>query len=268
MEKYYNTNKKRWDELAKLHFSSEHYRVKEFIAGETSLKPYELEELGKDVKGKTLLHLQCHFGLDTLSWAREGAVVTGVDFSGKAIELAKSLAEEIKIDAKFVQSNIYDLPNVLDGKFDIVYTSIGVLCWLHDIKKWGEIISHYLKPGGIFYIAEIHPFSMVFDEQHEKELVVKYDYFYTEEPMEFEDEGSYADKEAKIEAKKDYEWQHSLSDIVNALLQAGLKLEYLNEYPITVWEAYPFAKEDQDGYYRLKNQKAEIPLIFTIRATK
>ncbi|MHA1555586.1 MAG: class I SAM-dependent methyltransferase [Candidatus Heimdallarchaeota archaeon] len=268
MEEYYSANKKVWDEFAKIHFKSEHYRVKEFLAGETSLKPYELEDIGKEVKGRTLLHLQCHFGLDTLSWAREGAKVTGVDFSSDGVKLATHLAEEINIDAKFIQSNIYDLPDVLDEQFDFVYTSIGVLCWLHDIDRWGEIIAHFLKPGGVFYIAEIHPFSMVFDEEHKKELTLRYDYFHNPEPMEFKVEGTYAEKDAKVNAEKEYEWAHSLSDIVNALLKAGLKLEYLNEYPITVYEAFPFAKQDEDSYYRLKDQKAEIPLIFTIRATK
>ncbi len=190
MDEYYSANKKVWDEFAKIHFKSEHYRVKEFLAGETSLKPYELEDIGKEVKGKTLLHLQCHFGLDTLSWAREGAKVTGVDFSSDAVKLATHLAEEINIDAKFIQSNIYDLPDVLDEQFDFVYTSIGVLCWLHDIDRWGEIIAHFLKPGGVFYIAELHPFSMVFDKEHKKEESSEDDYFHNPEPMEFKVEGT------------------------------------------------------------------------------
>lgn len=270
-EKYFEANRKCWDDFAKAHFHTENdeYNVKSFLEGNTTLKQYELDEVG-NVEGKSLLHLMCHFGLDTLSWAREGATVTGIDISGEGIRLAKLLAEQANLEGTFIQSNLYDLPNGLSEKYDIVYTSIGVLCWLNDIDKWGKIIAHFLKPGGFFYIAEIHPFALVFDNETEglDELHIMYNYFHDAIPMRFEENGTYAVSNAKIENKVTYEWQHSLSDIINALLNAGLRIEFLNEYPFTVWKHFPFAALDKDGYYRLKNQKAEIPLLFTLKAIK
>ncbi|MBD3191228.1 MAG: methyltransferase domain-containing protein [Candidatus Heimdallarchaeota archaeon] len=269
VEKYFRANRKLWDEFAKLHFQTENeeYNVKAFLQGETTLKPYELEEMG-DVQGKTLLHLQCHFGLDTLSWAREGAIVTGIDFSGEAIKFAKFLTKEVDLKANFIQTNLYDLPDILSEQFDIIYTSIGVLCWLNDLKRWAEIIAHFLKPEGFFYIAESHPFSHVFDNEHKTELQLKYDYFHNPEPMEFIADGSYARDDVKIKPHIEYEWSHSLSEIINSLISAGLKIDFLHEYPFSPMNPYPFAEQGADGYYRLKNQKAEIPLFFTLKATK
>jgi 2-polyprenyl-3-methyl-5-hydroxy-6-metoxy-1,4-benzoquinol methylase len=270
-EKFYKANKKHWDELARIHYEtqSDIYNVKDFLAGQTTLKSYELEEMG-NVKGKSLLHLQCHFGLDTLSWAREGAIVTGIDISSEGIRLAKLLADQAKIQARFIESNFYDLTKVLFEKFDIVYTSIGVLCWLNELKEWGKIISHFLKKGGFFYMVEIHPFSCVFDNDTKdiKELQVYYNYFHDPKPMEFITNGDYASNGFKITKKKEYVWMHSMSDIVNSLIEAGLRIEFLNEYPFTVWKQFPFAERELDGYFRLKNQKAEIPLLFSLKAVK
>jgi len=203
------------------------------------------------------LHLQCHFGLDTLSWAREGAIVTGIDISTEGIRLAKLLAERAKLKAHFIPTNLYDLPKVLSKKFDIVYTSISVLCWLNNLKKWGTIISSFLKPGGFFYIAEIHPFSMVFDNETKdiKDLQVFYNYFHDEKPMEFTADGSYASAEAKITPKKEYEWVYSMSDVINSLIEVGLKIEFLNEYPFTVWDQFPFTEVGSDGFFRLEIKK-------------
>ena len=269
-KKYYNANKELWDEFARLHYEteSEDYSVKSFLDGQTTLKSYELKEMG-DVNGRSLLHLQCHFGLDTLSWAREGAKVTGIDISSEGIRLARLLAKQANLEANFIESNIYDLPKVLTEKFDIVYTSIGVLCWLNDLKEWGKIINHFLKPSGFFYIAEIHPFSMVFNNETKdiKDLQVHFNYFHDTKPLEFIADGSYASNE-KFEPKKEYEWQHSMSDIINSLIEAGLRIDFLNEYPFTVWQAFPFAERGPDGFYRLKNQKAETPLLFTLKAVK
>jgi 2-polyprenyl-3-methyl-5-hydroxy-6-metoxy-1,4-benzoquinol methylase len=270
-KKYFEANKELWDELSRVHYESEgdDYNVRLFLEGDSTLKSYELKELG-DVNGKSLLHLQCHFGLDTLSWAREGAIVTGIDISSEGIRLAKLLAKDAKIEANFIETNLYNLPNVLSEKFDIVYTSIGVLCWLNDLKEWGKIIESYIKPGGFFYIAEIHPFSYVFDNDSDglKDLQVMYNYFHNPIPFEFEADGSYAENATKFETKKEYEWAHSLSDVVNSLINAGLKIEFLNEYPFTVWKQFPFADLEEDGFYRLKGQKAEIPLLFTLKAVK
>ncbi|TRO50928.1 class I SAM-dependent methyltransferase, partial [Candidatus Bathyarchaeota archaeon] len=177
MAEYYETNKRRWNELVDIHAKSKEYDLENFIAGKNSLHRVEREKLG-DVKGKSLLHLQCHFGLDTISWARLGAKVTGVDFSETAIELAREIAKKVGVDAEFVCSNVYDLPKVHKGEYDIVFTSYGVLCWLQDIEEWARVIAHFLKPGGTFLIVESHPFMWVFDDESE-ELRQKFSYWHT-----------------------------------------------------------------------------------------
>ncbi|MFW9788814.1 MAG: class I SAM-dependent methyltransferase [Candidatus Thorarchaeota archaeon] len=266
-EKFFEANRAIWDRFAKINYDSETYRVKEFLKGKTSLNSIELEEVG-DVKGKSLLHLQCHFGLDTLSWAREGAVVTGVDFSGDAIQLARNLAEESGLEANFIQSNIYDLPDVLDEKFDIVFTSYGVHCWLNDLPRWGEIVAHYVKPGGMFYIAEFHPLLWTFDWDAKDDFKIVRGYFHNSSPCEFEVEGSYADGEAKFDTQPDYEWAHTLADAVNAIISAGLRIEFLNEHAKTPFQSFSFLKQMDDGYWYYDNPDVQLPLVFSIRATK
>jgi len=267
--KYFEANKKMWNEFAKEHFKTEsdYYNVREFLEGKTTLRKYELDEVG-DVKGKKLLHLQCHFGLDTLSWVREGAIVTGVDFSDDAIKLANQLTEQANLKADFILTNVYDLPKVLDEKFDVVYTSVGVLCWLNNLKKWAEVIAYFLKPGGIFYVHDGHPLSHVFDIDDKDSFVVTYDYFPKKEPMEFVSEGSYASKGKHMEPTKEYEWNHSLSEIINSLIDAGLRIQFLNEYPFSSMQSYSFTVKDENGYYRIPKDKVQIPIIFTLKAIK
>ena len=211
MDPYRPANQKMWDEFARVHASSNFYGVDEFKRGGSSLNSLVLSEMG-EVSGKSLLHLQCHFGLDTLSWAREGAQVTGMDFSPEGIRIACELSEELGIPARFICCDLYDLPDRLEETFDRVFTSYGVLCWLPDIPRWAQIVGHFLKPGGVFYIAEFHPFSNVFkNEGNETGLEVAYPYF-TDEPIEFPVEGSYADPEAKIEQPVEYEWSRNGRD--------------------------------------------------------
>lgn len=167
MEKYFQANRKLWDSWIQLNAASASYDVAGFKQGKCTLLYIECEEVG-DVKGKNLLHLQCYFGMDTLSWARRGANVMGVDFDERAITLARFLTNELKIPANFTCCNIYDLPQHLAGEFDIVFTSEGVLCWLPDLKRWAEIIAHFLKSNGFFYIHEFHPFEYIFDDSNEK----------------------------------------------------------------------------------------------------
>jgi len=174
-EKYFEANAKRWNEVVDIHAKSKFYDLEGFKLGKNSLLPIEIKELG-DVKGKSLLHLQCHFGLDTISWAHLGAKATGVDFSENGIKKAKELSKELKIPANFIQTNIYDLPKHISEQYDIVFTSYGVLCWLPDLEKWAEIIDLCLKPGGIFYIIESHPLSDMIDESIKDKLVLKYPY--------------------------------------------------------------------------------------------
>jgi 2-polyprenyl-3-methyl-5-hydroxy-6-metoxy-1,4-benzoquinol methylase len=259
-----------WNELTEVHRTSAYYDLEGFKAGRQSLGPIELAEIGDDVAGKTLLHLQCHFGMDTLSLARRGATVTGVDFSDKAIVLARSLSDELALPARFIESSVYDLPALLDEQFDVVFTSWGVLIWLPDVRRWAEVVAHYLKPGGTFYIAEIHPLVFALDDDEGvRDARLRYPYFEAPEPMAFTTDGSYADRDAHIEQSVSYEWRHSLSEIVTALAAAGLRIEYLHEFPYTVpGLAWACLEESDDGLARVRGHHDDFPLSFSIKAVK
>jgi 2-polyprenyl-3-methyl-5-hydroxy-6-metoxy-1,4-benzoquinol methylase len=272
MNEQFSANRAWWNERVPIHADSSFYDVQGFKAGNLTLMPLERQELG-DVSGKSLLHLQCHFGLDTLSWARLSARVTGVDFSEEGVALARSLSQEVGLEADFICSNVYELPNVLSGRYDVVFTSYGVLCWLPDLTGWAQVIAHFLRPGGIFYIAETHPFSHVFyDEADAEDLRVHYPYFPQPEPMRFENDGSYASA-AECSYKVTYEWSHSLSEIVNALISAGLTIEFLHEFPYACYKMFPFMVQDEEGWWRLAPREGvprewdgSIPMTFSLKA--
>jgi SAM-dependent methyltransferase len=268
MNEYLEANRRRWDELTPLHARSAFYDLQGLRAGGLTLMPLELEELG-DVAGKSLLHLQCHFGLDTLSWARLGAEATGVDFSQEAISFARSLSDELGIEADFIRSNLYDLPTVLAGQFDIVFTSYGVLSWLPDLTRWAHVIAHFLRPGGTFYIAEIHPFAAVFyDEDDAESLAVFYPYFHTTDPQRFEEEGSYAIPDTEVVHTATYEWPHSLGDVINSLISVGLQIEFLHEFPYACYKMFPFLEQDEDGWWRSAEKDGSIPMTLSLRASR
>ena len=264
LENYYETNRKRWDELVDIHAKSDEYDLDGFLAGNNSLHGVELEALG-DVEGKSLLHLQCHFGLDTLSWARLGAKVTGVDFSESAIELARQIAARIGVEAEFICSNVYDLPEVHEGEYDIVFTSIGVLCWLQDIRGWGLIVARFLKQGGVFLLVESHPLMWVLDDEFEG-LRIKYSYWHSDEPLSWEQDGTYADEDAKVTNKKSYEWQHTVGDVLNSLIEAGLRIKEVKEYPHLPWKYLECAERGLDGYWRIKGDR--LPQMWSVEAVK
>ncbi len=265
MNRYENGNKILWDELTDVHIKS--YGVDKFKQGKSTLDEIQLREVG-DVKGKTLLHLQCHFGLDTLSWAREGAVVTGVDFVEKAIAYANKLKDETGLNARFICSNIYDLEKHLNEQFDIVYTSQGVLCWLRDLNKWAQIIAKFLKPGGIFYLMESHPVMHIFDDTIKGPLKITQPYFHNDDPIIWDDHHpDYSDQSHLVE-NPSYEWQWSLSDIINSLINAGLRIEFLNEYNKEFCYALPDMVRREDGWWYLPGYEKNLPLMFTIRAKK
>jgi 2-polyprenyl-3-methyl-5-hydroxy-6-metoxy-1,4-benzoquinol methylase len=267
MDKQISANQAHWDELVAINARSQMYALDQFKAGGCALHSLELEELGP-VEGQTLLHLQCHFGLDSLSWARLGARVTGVDFSVQGIRLARQLSQECTIPAEFIESNLYELPEHLQGQFDIVFTSYGALTWLSDLPRWSRIVTHFLKPGGVFYMAEIHPVSMVFDEAAESLPLHAANSYFDTEAIECEVEGSYADRSAEVKQKVCYQWNYPLGQAVSALIEAGLQLEFLHEFPYTVFQQYPFLEQGQDGYYRLPGGKELIPLMFSLRGKK
>jgi SAM-dependent methyltransferase len=265
---YMNDNRALWDELTPVHARSGMYNLENFKRGKTSLAPLDLEELGSEVTGKSLLHLQCHFGKDTLSWARLGAHVTGADFSEPAIALAQSLTQELGLDARFVCANLYDLPNVLTGQFDVVYTGVGAICWLPDIARWAEIVAHFLKPGGIFYIRDGHPVLQTLESDPGPNAVrIAYPYFQGPEPLRFVGDHHYADP-SYVSARASYEWIHPLGSIVTALINAGLEIVFLHEFPCCEWQALPFLERDEQGIWHIPASHVPIPLSFSIKAIK
>ena len=267
-EEYFKTNLRRWNELVAVNAKSKFYNLDGFKSGKSSLFPIELKEIG-NVEGKTLLHLQCHFGMDTLSFARMGAKVTGVDFSDKAIALARQLSEELDIPATFIHANIYDIPEILEDKFDIVFTSNGVIGWLPDLFKWAEIINHCLKPGGTFYIVENHPFGNLIDEKYMEAFQVGYDYFNEGKPYHFdEDEGAYADPNIKLQNFETYDWFHPMEHVINSLLKVGLELEFFHEFPFSFFQIHPDMKQRDDNYWEFQTFKHSVPMIFSLKAHK
>jgi ubiquinone/menaquinone biosynthesis C-methylase UbiE len=254
-------NKKMWNALTEPHVKSAFYDVAGFKAGKDWLKPLEIAEVG-DVRDKSLLHLQCHFGMDTISWGRRGAEVTGIDFSDAAIAQARKLAKETGVKAEFICSDIFALPEVLNKEFDIVFTSYGALGWLPDLNKWGKIVAHFLKPGGFFYIAEFHPLFWIFGQKPNPEMCVYESYFH--HTVRFEEGTDYAsDFTHKMTS---YEWQFTIGDVITALGKEGLCIEYLHELPICCFQARKDMKQDKDGWWRLEGDM--IPLTFSIKATK
>ncbi len=267
---HFQVNRDLWNNWTTLHTksNSEHaHLLARLRAGQTTLDEIDLRAL-EDVSGKSLLHLQCHFGLDTLSWAREGAVATGVDFSEEAITQARSLNKELNLSANFICSNIYELPAVLDEQFDRIFTSAGVLPWLPDLSQWAKIVARYLKPGGTFYLRDSHPIRhiLVPPRLDATGKPIEHGYFHRAEPTKVEERGSYAMPEVDT-VHTAYYWTHSLGEIVTALCSAGLRLEFLHEFPKVIDSCYSY-EETRPGRYELRLQhNVAIPRTFSIRAT-
>jgi len=269
-EDAFRDNNALWDEWTLIHETSAFYDLEGFKRGGIRLRLDELDEIGP-VDGLDVLHLQCHFGLDTLSFARLGARVTGADFSGAAIDLARRVAGEIGFpEARFVRSNVYDLPDVLAADFDLVYTSRGVLGWLPDIGAWARVVAHFVRPGGRFYITEIHPIAQAFENEGVApgELRLSYPYWEHDAPLTFPVQGSYADPTAAVAATAEHGWDHGLGEIVSALVEAGLEIRSLREFPFCEWRL-DFLEERDDGRWRLPGDgDGRMPLFFSILATK
>ncbi|WP_405291183.1 class I SAM-dependent methyltransferase [Algibacter sp. Ld11] len=260
--KYFKTNKATWNQKVKVHAESDMYDMEAFKKGKSSLMPYELEALG-DVTGKTLLHLQCHFGQDTLSWSRLGAKCTGVDLSDEGIKLAKSLNEELELDAEFLCCNVLETSQHIKEKFDIVFTSYGVIGWLPDLKPWGKMVAERLKQGGTFFMAEFHPIVWMFDYLNEEPIMT---YGYMQDEVIYEEyEGTYANQKSTI-TSKEYGWNHGLGEVISALAEAGLHIEYLTEHNESPYNVLPNLAETDNGMFVTKDKL--YPLIFTLKATK
>ena len=259
-----------WDEAAPIHAASRYYDVAGFKSGKLTLNSIERAALG-DVSGKSLLHLQCHFGMDTMSWARLGARATGVDFSENAIGIARGLNDEVGLDVRFIQSDVYELPNVLDEQFDIVYSALGVLCWLPDVARWAKVAANHLKPGGMLFLMDGHPVHHMFQSEEETEadasdLRVHRGYWYGADGVRYAgDEPSYASGDVVIGGDT-WEWQHTVSAVINAVVGAGLRLTRFDEHPESTYAAIRGMARGDDGWYRLPEGAPEVPMLYSLTA--
>ena len=264
MNEYFETNKKNWNERVGIHSKSKAYDVEGFLKGKNPLKKLELDVLG-DIKGKKILHLQCHFGMDTLSFARMGAEVTGADFSDEAVALAKELTVKTGLNAKFVCSNVLELDKHLEGEYDIVYASYGVFCWIDDLNRWFEIAAHFLKPGGELIIIDGHPFANIFEYSEEKKELEQIGPYYNEKAHLYNEEYTYTDGD-KMENTAQYEWAHPVSEFVMSAVNNGLRIRTIKEYPYCGWQRYPNMKKRDDGYWEMEGN--DLPFILSMKCVK
>lgn len=261
-QSYFDANREHWNQRTRMHRDSAFYNRAGFIAGETVLTPIELSELGA-VSGKKMLHLQCHFGMDSLDWARRGATVTGVDLSDEAIKEARQLNEEMQLDARFICCNIYDLPAHLDETFDIVFTSYGTIGWLPELKPWAQLIARYLKPGGLFYFAEFHPVLWMFDDDF---TGIKYSYE-NRELIITENQPTYTGPE-DIVSGTEYSWNHSISEVLTALLEAELQLTAFSEHMYSPYPCFRHMTETGKGRWEIKGLEGKLPMVYSLKAVK
>lgn len=259
---YLKINREAWNDKTVVHLQSEFYDQKAFFAGKNSLKNPELDVLG-DVKGKRILHLQCHFGQDTLSLVRMGAKVTGLDFSEVAIENAIQISKELGLDAQFVCSDVCELPKELHNQFDIVFTSYGTIGWFPDLAPWSETIKNALVPGGKFIMVDFHPFVWTFDNDMK---YIQYDYF-NSEPIEEEIEGSYADRNAPIKTKT-ISWNHGIGEILNTLIQAGISIHEFSEMDFSPFDCFSNLKKLEEDKFVFSHIEPAIPMIYRIVGEK
>ncbi|WP_294230977.1 bifunctional 2-polyprenyl-6-hydroxyphenol methylase/3-demethylubiquinol 3-O-methyltransferase UbiG [uncultured Chryseobacterium sp.] len=262
MENYLDINRNSWNAKVEPHLKSDFYFVDEFLKGRTSLNSIELKLLG-NVQNKSILHLQCHFGQDSISLARLGAKVTGIDLSDKAIEAARDLARKAQTDTEFICTDLYNLPNILDRKFDIVFTSYGTIGWLPDLKKWAEIISLFLRPGGKFIMAEFHPVVWMFDDDFQG---IRYNYF-NEKPIVEIYEGTYADQSADL-VQEYVMWNHSLADVLQNLIQNQMQIMHFKEFDWSPYPCFRHVDEFEKGKWRIPQLGNKIPLVYAVEAIK
>ena len=261
-ENYIELNRKLWNERVGHHVSSDFYKMDDFVKGNSSLNDIELSLLG-DVSGKKILHLQCHFGQDSLSLARMGARVTGVDFSEKAIDKAKELNDQLALNAKFLCCDIYELPVLLDEQFDIVFTSYGTIGWLPDMQRWALVVSTFLANGGTFIIADFHPFVWMYDEKFSE---IKYSYFNKGEIEEMEN-GTYTDRNAPIQLRS-IGWNHNFAEVLQSLVNQGLQLEVFTELDYSPYNVFQDMVEITPARFQVKGMEGKLPLVYALKMKK
>jgi len=260
---YFDANQKLWDKKTDAHIKSDFYDMKSFMEGQISLRKIELEEL-PDLSGKSLLHMQCHFGQDTLSLERMGADCTAIDLSPVAIQRAEEIRDSLNLNSTFICCNVYDMDRHIDAQFDVVFTSYGTIVWLPDLDKWAEQIEKRLKSGGIFLMTEFHPVLHMFDWDENK---IAYKYFNKDGPYEEVEEGTYADSNAEIRMTEFF-WQHSMSEIIQALIDQGLQIELFKEYDYSPYDIFKGADKRANQEYVFRHNNIDLPHVFTLKATK
>ena len=261
--KFFEANKALWDAKTPIHIASKFYDMDAFYAGANTLRNIELAEI-PDIKGKTVLHSQCHFGQDTLSMERMGATCTAIDISSEAVRKAEEIRDKLNLNSRFICCNVYDIDQHIEDSFDLVFTSYGVIGWLPDLEKWAQQLCQRIKSGGYFYMAEFHPVLYMFDWEADQ---VAYRYFNDGNPYEEENEGTYVDREANIKMKE-YFWQHSMSEILNALMGQGMEIQHFNEYDYSPYNCFPNLHRLEDQRYQYKHNGVAPPHVFTILARK
>lgn len=260
-------NRAFWDERVAHHRVSEFYDTAGVIDGtHDPLRPFEIAELG-DVAGKDLVHLQCHFGLDTIAWARRGARITGLDFSPAAVATAQEVAREAGVQATFVEADVYDAPSALGGRsFDVVYTGFGALIWLPDIARWADTVVQLLRPGGVLYLAEFHPIADVFADD-DRSLARSY---FDLAPRRWDEDGTYADPggTTSFDNNVTIEWQHTIGDVLDAVIGAGMVVESFHEHDYTLFPRWPDLVPGPGGRYDLPTGTPSLPLMYSLRARR
>ncbi len=260
---FFEANRELWNKRTTVHKDTDFYDMTGFLEGRNVLTPIEMAELAGEVSGKSLLHLQCHFGMDTLCFARLGAQVTGVDLSDTAVVEARQLAAKANINADFVCCNVYDTRQHINKTFDIVFTSYGTIGWLPDLNKWAQVIAESLNKGGVFYMADFHPVLWMLDDDM---TFLKYPY-YNKEVIVTEKQGTYADTSADI-TQKEYSWNHSISEILNALITNGLEIQVFNEHYYSPYNCFTNTVEIAPERWQIKGLEGIIPMVYSIKAIK
>ena len=267
-----DANRANWDERVPVHLAAKSYDLTALRAGQGRLHTIEEEELG-NIAGLRVLHLQCHFGRDSLTLAQRGAEVVGLDFSAPAIDAARGLARELCLSqrARFVLANVYDARDALPeaAAFDLVYVTWGAIYWLPDIRRWAQIVAHYLRPGGTLYLAEGHPSALVFDDlarAADAKMPGWFAPYFQSEPMVIDDARDYANADVVLTHRRQYSWMHPLGSIISALRDAGLSLAWLHEHAAVPWPMFDCLVAGDDGMYRWPAQQW-LPLAFSLQAT-
>jgi len=257
---YIGKNRQSWNDRVDVHIQSDFYDNERFLKGKSTLNSIELRLLG-DVTGKSVLHLQCHFGQDSISLARMGASVTAVDLSDRAIEKGRLFAERTGVSVDFICCDVYDLPNQLGGQFDIVFTSYGTIGWLPDLDRWGAVVSHFLKPGGRFVFVEFHPVVWMFDDDF---VQIAYRYSSSEAFVETQS-GTYADRAAPLETQYVC-WNHGIGKVLQAIVNAGLELRSFEEFDYSPYNCFQHTVEYEPGKFRIAHLGSKIPMVYALEA--